>query len=253
MEFLLDGAARSDRLVYVADRPDAAALAGDLALCFDVERHVAEGSLQLVPVHDLYEPDGRFDDDRQVARYRELTARAIRDGYAGLRVAADATSLVGTPEARSTFVGYELAVNAVMDAAPFSALCGYDTAVLGEAAAMELCVVHPQRHAPPDLDPGFSLFHRSGALKLVGEVDFANSELFEVALSAVDRTAHIVIDLSDLDFVDVRGLHHLESLASAALAAGGSLRLTRARPIIRRCCEAARMDTLAAAVEVGAP
>jgi anti-sigma B factor antagonist len=72
-------------------------------------------------------------------------------------------------------------------------------------------------------------------IKLLGEVDLANADSLEAMIEPVLRTrpAHLIIDVSDLDFMDSSGIALLLRCARSA----GSVRLRHPSPIIRRTVE----------------
>jgi diguanylate cyclase len=126
VEFLAEGLLRGERLLYVAEVVDA----GDLAPLGDVEALLRAGVLATHATRELYAPGASIDPGTQVATYRRLTAEAVADGFAGLRVVADATALVAGTEDRAAFLRYEQLVDEVMRTSPLHALCGYDRRVL---------------------------------------------------------------------------------------------------------------------------
>ena len=89
--FLAEGAARGERLMYVADNPDPAAVAGLAG------PHV----LQVASIAEVYGSSGIVDAPGQRAAFAAALADALAEGYSGLRVAADNTPLV-TDEGRLT-------------------------------------------------------------------------------------------------------------------------------------------------------
>lgn len=245
VEFLGEGADRGDRLLYVADRASDEDLLEDLADLDDLERLLNCGTLTVHATGHVYEGESEFDGWQQVARYRALTADALRDGHRGLRVAADATELVRSTDARRRFVRYEFAVDRFIAAAPMAALCAYDRRVLG-AGLEELCAVHPLHHGEDDHHAGFCLYHDGSALHLAGEVDFANHRVLAVALEAVRASdaAVLQLDLSGLEFVDVGGLFQLNRLVLDVRRHGRSVEVLGAPSVVRRCSEMLGFEAL---------
>jgi ABC-type transporter Mla MlaB component len=204
-EFLTDGAERGEQLLFVGD--------GDLGL----GELVASGQLTVTSADSLYEPDGSFDVDDQVDRYRSLTQRAIAAGRTGFRVAADATPLVTDADDRQAFLSYELAVDRYIAGAPMTALCAYHRGTLGAGAA-ELACVHRTHTGVGADDAGFSLVADGDAWRLEGELDLANREAFHAAMAAVvavDPDGDVLLDLSSLAFADVASVALLVELRGA--------------------------------------
>lgn len=247
--FLREGLQRREQLVFVADLDSEQQLLSLLTGLGDLEALVSLGTLRVVPVGKQYVADVGLDRHLQVAAYRDLTMAAVAQGYAGLRIAVDATSLVGTPADRRRFLAYELDVDRVMADQPMTAMCAYNAAVHPQAAR-EISVVHPCQHATED--PGFRLYQGGDGLRLHGHVDVTNRDLFATALHAagVVEPATVRIDLAELGFVDVRGLVTLDEFAAALSGTGRRLVLTNAEPVLRRGAELLELGHLTEALEV---
>jgi len=225
--FLAEGQRRGERLVFVADAGEDA-LRKHLSVLGDVDRLVDDGSLVLAPVHSLYEPCGAFDVRSQTDTYRGLVAAALRDGYSGLRVAADATALVADEDHRRRFVAYEITVDRVLADWPMTAMCGYHRPTLGAAVA-DLLAVHPLRHGSPDIDPGFRSYYEDGVLRVEGTIDAANHAVFDIVITSLETGGEPqpVIDVGDATFVGVDGPARLSTVAARLEAAGRPLRVLR--------------------------
>nr|WP_244993792.1 STAS domain-containing protein [Actinomadura coerulea] len=76
-------------------------------------------------------------------------------------------------------------------------------------------------------------------IRLCGELDVAGSQELRVRLDEARREHgdHLVLDLTDLEFMDSGGLSVIVACYKAATAAGGSLVLAGPRPIVRRALE----------------
>jgi anti-sigma B factor antagonist len=92
--------------------------------------------------------------------------------------------------------------------------------------------------------------HRNGAslrydVRLVGELDLASVGSLTDALAALryERPELVVIDLSELRFVDARGLGALVDAERNLRARGGSLVLAGPNPHIRRVLTLTAVDT----------
>jgi anti-sigma B factor antagonist len=91
--------------------------------------------------------------------------------------------------------------------------------------------------------------HRNGAslrydVRLVGELDLASVGSLTHALAALreERPKLVVIDLSELRFVDARGLRALVDANRDLRAGGGSLVLARPGPHVRRVLTLTAVD-----------
>ncbi len=90
--YLAEGAARGERLMYVAADPSPAALAR-------LSEVVGRRALQVASTAEVYGASGVVDPPGQRATFAAALADARAEGYSGIRVAADNTPLV-TDEVR---------------------------------------------------------------------------------------------------------------------------------------------------------
>jgi anti-anti-sigma regulatory factor len=198
-EFLAEGVAAGERVWYVGLEPFP-------------ELSGVGAAVQYKSLASMYE-GGVVDPPAQVAVYRAATEEALAEGYTGLRVAADGTPLVRTPEQLDAFARYEHLIDRYMRTAPFSAVCGFNRAELGGRTIAELTCMHPAGNAEAlfrlcACRPG------EGAATLAGEIDESNRELFLKALERADLRptgGRLVLLADDLRFIDHRTLLHLEA------------------------------------------
>jgi anti-anti-sigma regulatory factor len=214
VEYLADGLARGLRVRYIA-AGDEQTLRAELAPLERLEEAHRPGAVEVLPVSGTYAGADRCVDARaQVEVYASATRAALADGFAGLRVAADATQLVRTPAQLDAFARYEHQVDRYITLAPYSALCGYRRSELGDDTVAQLACLHPggsaeqapfRMHATPDAD-----------LALSGELDLTTVDLFAAAVDRAglnDRGSEVVVDATGLDFADHRNLLVLEQMA----------------------------------------
>lgn len=206
-KFLTDGLAAGQRVYFVGRSVRETDL--DFADGFAAARAAGAAHVQDVGVYDA----GRGGDPaEQVEVWAQTARRALADGFAGLRVAADVTSLVDTPAGREAFGRYEFLIDMHMARNPLTGMCGFDRRVLGDAVVTDLACMHPvARRASTVLrvhasaEPGVSAV-------VAGEVDIAGYELLRTALSRIDVTpvdGRVTVDGRGLSFIDHRGLIQL--------------------------------------------
>lgn len=245
--FLCEGLEKNEQLMFVADGTERE-LRAALHELGDVDGLVASGTLRLASTRNLYESDGELDQAARVRGYREVTKASVDAGYTGFRLFADATVLAAEPADRRRMVDYELDVDRVMAQFPMTAICAYDSSVLG-GGVRELCAVHPGRHATND-DPGFCLSQQPGGLRLAGDIDLANADLFAMALdvAAVVEVGDVCIDSAALDFMHVPGLVELDRYAGRLAASGRTLHLDAAPQRVIRHATLLGLPALTAAL-----
>jgi stage II sporulation protein AA (anti-sigma F factor antagonist) len=79
----------------------------------------------------------------------------------------------------------------------------------------------------------------SGAIVLTvdGELDILSSPMLRAALDEFGAGDHVVIDCSEVEFMDSTGLNLIVVHAKRLLEIGGSLRLRNASPAVRHVLE----------------
>jgi len=204
VEFLADGLARGQRVWCVADGATSALWDG-LRNLDETNQARGPGAVQVRSLGDRYSTGAVVEPDAQVQAYAAATEDALAAGFTGLRVAAEATPLVRTPEQLDAFARYEHLVDRYMTSQPFSALCAYNRAELGEETIAQLACLHPAGSAAP-----FRLHacaHAAAALS--GALDLTSHALLALALRRADLRptgGELVIDATDLNFIDHQSL-----------------------------------------------
>ncbi|WP_285680628.1 MEDS domain-containing protein [Actinoplanes sp. NBRC 103695] len=170
--------------------------------------------LPWLPLGDRYPEGVVIDPHAQVAVYAAATEDAVATGYTGLRVVADVTSLVRTPEQRDAFARYEYLIDRYIPDHPYTAICAYDRADLGDAAIAELACMHSradarvpfQLHACPPAE---------GSAALTGELDLHAYDLLTTTLDRADLPPadEVVLQASGLRFADHGALLRIERYA----------------------------------------
>ncbi|MCP3802362.1 MEDS domain-containing protein [Allokutzneria sp. A3M-2-11 16] len=202
-EFLVEGLELGQRICFVGAE-NADPLRGVAA----IEAALASGAVQVIPQARAY-PNGEVVDPAdQVRTYATATQEAIDAGYTGLRVAAEATPLVRTPEQLNAFLRYEHLIDRYMASHPFSAMCGYDSTALDDHAVARLTAAHPTANRP-----GQFRLHAPAdggcAAELSGELDLYGHDLLAALLECIDprpTDGELVLHAPELDFIDHRGL-----------------------------------------------
>lgn len=143
------------------------------------------------------------------------------------------TDLLLTDRQREAFGRYEHLMDRSMVTMPFSAMCCYDRAVIGDEAVADLACMHPSAREGAS---SFRVFAVEGAdLGVAGEVDTLSADRFVRALRRAVPPAgtEVVIDASGLSFIDHHGLLALDAMG-AATADGQTVVLEHAPPIAAR-------------------
>ncbi|WP_091439758.1 MEDS domain-containing protein [Geodermatophilus poikilotrophus] len=234
LPFLDEGRRRGEQLLLIgSSRPE---LLRILAPLPGRDELLASGQLRVQSTAGVYAAGGALLPTEQVAAYRSLVAEARERGRAGLRVAADVTPLArpGAGARRQLHV-YEQLADAMMGTVAMTALCLYDSA-LGAEVLGPVALLHPDQHAG-EQEPLAHLSGRSPSPSLHGEVDVTQADgLFRALVDVAGGTpGEVVLDLSDLRFLDVAGARALARATDVLRGSGVQLRLVRVPRVAARC------------------
>lgn len=130
--FLLAGQTRGERLIFISDQPEPARWP---------RRLLDSGDLQLASLTEVYGPEVRAEEQRQT--FATVLDEAVRQGYSGIRVAADNSSLVISSDQVPAWMAWEIVADAFMEEAPVTGLCGFDRRRLGPPFIRFLLGLHP--------------------------------------------------------------------------------------------------------------
>jgi anti-anti-sigma factor len=234
LPFLDEGRRRGEQLLLIgSSQPELLRILAPLPGRDDL---IASGQLQVQGTDSVYASGGTLLPTEQVAAYRSLVGEALERGRTGLRVAADVTPLARPePDAQRRLHVYEQLADAMMGTVPMTALCLYDSS-LGAEVLGPVALLHPDQHSG-EQEPLAHLSGRSPSLSLHGEVDVTQADgLLRALVDVAGGTpGEVVLDLSDLRFLDVAGARALARAADVLRGQGVQLRLVRVPRVAARC------------------
>src|SRR5262249_52580614 len=106
----------------------------------DLERHLAEHSIEIISAGDWYLQGGTFDLQRVISGWNERLALALARGYAGVRVTGDTAWL--EKKDWKDFCEYEDMLNAAVANQRLAVLCTYPLAACGAAEILDVARTH---------------------------------------------------------------------------------------------------------------
>lgn len=200
------------------------------------EALITSGQLVLGDARTALGDTGSFDGGAMAKGYRLAAEEAVADGFTALRAVADLGWAVDGLVTPGQLVDYELCADRLIADLPLVALCGYDTRAAPPEAAEQVCAVHPV--CAHEASAPFSLLAASdGSFAVTGEIDLVCAQAWRGVLEAVaaGSDGELVLDVSGLDFIDLRGLRGVVAAADQLGARGGWLTLRSPRPVLQRC------------------
>ena len=150
----------------------------------DLNRYLADRSLEIVLARDWYLQGGTFDFKRVIGGWHEKLARASARGYAGVRVTGDTAWL--QKKDWKDFCEYEEALNASIANQRLTVLCTYPLAACGAAEILDVARTHQ-----------FAIAERQGSWEVVEtpELKQAKEEIKrlneELEQRVVERTSQL--------------------------------------------------------------
>ncbi|MFI8873217.1 MEDS domain-containing protein [Streptomyces sp. NPDC055243] len=241
------GISRGEQVVFFTDRtttPDVAAEQLS-STGFPLDPALMDGRLVVVNEVPGYDPATGFDPVERAQTWVELTDKARLDGFSGIRVVGDMGWAAEPGVDQDLLVEYEAGLSPLFAKIGFTAVCEYDRRKFSDGVLGRIQHAHPKR-----------LLRHLGALditrygtelRVAGDIDLATREEFDSALAHAlagpDRP--LVLDLSELCFMDVHGASTLVRLASRLPC--GHLIAVRGRPEqdkLLRLCGAAEVPQL---------
>jgi anti-anti-sigma regulatory factor len=212
-EFFRDGLERGLQVAYLGSG-DAGELGELLGRVAGTGPPRSGRAVRVISFQDFYGAEGPVDPAAVINRYDAATQEALADGYQGLRVSADVTDLVRTPERQDAFARCEVLLERYSSRHPLSAMCGYRRE-LGDVVTQFACL-----HAAvlAGLTP-FQVFAcGDGAVGLLGEFDRVCQGAFERALRRIEPApgdSTLIFDMSQVRFMDHYALLSFDSYAEA--------------------------------------
>lgn len=185
------------------------------------------GAVHVVSLDAYFRRDDVPDPATLVRFWSEATSAALAAGFTALRVVTDTTPWVQGERSRTEFLRTEHRVDRFLLKHDFTQLCAGNAQVLDEPALAEAGCIHPSSsgitlpfhlHASHDAD-----------FALEGELDAFTVPLFERIVQSAragERSGELVIDCTEVSFVDHRSLlvleHHAEEAGLRQVALRGA-------------------------------
>lgn len=234
--WLGEGLAQGQRAVYVADEP-VDELRAELAGIPDRDARMRRGDLVLCRTSDVYDLSRPIEADTQLAFYDRAVRQALSDGFRGLRIAADITSLVSDPDRRPAHVHWEQVADRYATDQPMAPLCLYDLRRVSALDAVAGC--HPLQGPRP---AEVALYgERPDAAALTGDLDTSTACTLEELLAGQPDT-DTTVDVSRLSFIDGRSAWMLHEHLLERREADHPLVLTGASELLHRIWDVCRFE-----------
>jgi len=166
----------------------------------ELDRYLADHSIEIVPAHDWYLQGGTFDLKRVIGGWHEQLARALASGYAGVRVTGDTAWL--EKKDWKDFCEYEEALNESVANQRLAVLCTYPLAACGAAEILD--VVRTHQFATAKRRGSWDVIETAGVKQAKAEIKRLNEELEQ---RVVERTSQLTAAAEALHEVQAQLAH----------------------------------------------
>lgn len=207
--FLAEGRDRGEKLMCVSGDPRSAAMTALAGVA-------VPGGLEMVSIADVYGASGVVDPARQRATFMAALAGARAQGYTGIRVAADNTSLVSDEKRLRSWIRWEIVADRFMAENPVTGLCAFDRDKIDVNRLRHLATLHPLSSVTSPV-PQFRMFADAGELCIEGDVDSLAISQVWLALDALPPRTRVRLDLETAALRGGTTLAALSDLASAGV------------------------------------
>jgi signal transduction histidine kinase/CheY-like chemotaxis protein len=178
----------------------------------DVDRHLAESRLELVPARDWFLQGGTFDGKSLTQDWYDKLARVSARGYPGIRVTGDTTWL--SKKDWGHFCDYEDGLNEVIGNQHLAVLCTYPLSQCGAPQILDVVRTHQfvlaRRHGSWDVVETAALKQAKGEIKHLNE---------ELEQRVVERTSELMKASASLREAETELAHVNRVTAMGQLAA----------------------------------
>lgn len=239
--FVGQGLSVGDQLLYVTSDGDAEALFDALPDHLAARDALATGQLQVTSFADAYGTYRPEDLDVVADGFRAAADQARKDGFPGLRVAAEMDGLAPLLGSSEEVLHWERLCTGLQRELGVSSVCLYDAGNLDDEY-IELLTREHAGLAPDEAESPLARFlaiDEPWGVRISGEVDISNHDLLHrvlVSRAAVMPRMHL--DLEGLAFADLRTVSQLRSVA-AGLPEDGWLALHGVPAVVRRILDIA--------------
>jgi PAS domain S-box-containing protein len=142
--FIVDGLARGERCVYIADDRTVEEVVQALAAAgVDVEGERARGALRVLTKQDTYLPTDEFLPQAMIEFVRQAETEALADGFSGLRLTGEMTWALGPEPGCERLIEYEAILNQLLTNSKSTVLCQYNHSRFDAPCIHDVFRTHP--------------------------------------------------------------------------------------------------------------
>ncbi|MEV0379447.1 MEDS domain-containing protein [Nonomuraea sp. NPDC050643] len=242
--YVADGLERGERVVCITGGSTASLLAWLGGGGVDLTAAMVSGRLEVLPSSDTYLRSGRFDPDEMIAELRREVARTSRSGFKGLRMSGEMDWALTGASGTERLEEYERRLKGLYGEGGLVGICHYDRRLFPPHRLETLIACHLDTVRMNALCDGrlrvLPTFDPDGrrVLNVIGTIDLATAPAWTTALrhaTDADAGGDLLIEMSEVEFIDVVGLYALVQ-AAARLPAGRRLSVANLAATAVRVC-----------------
>lgn len=164
------------------------------------------------------------------ARFSEVLGEMVQDDASGVRVISDATPVVAEVD-KEAFIAWELTIGRLTTEYPLTVVCGIQPSEVDKEKVVDLGSVHTRLRGPIPV-PLASVHMSIDTVFLRGEFDSSTLHLIDLALRETE--GDVTLDLTEVEFMDLRSIGHLQQFVVDTQSANRSVRWRGVPEIVGR-------------------
>jgi len=110
----------------------------------DFQKIISSGQLSLLDKNDAYSKDGKFSPSKMISLLKELSERALQEGYSGLAITGEISWVLDYEDGFEKIMEYENMLNdEIFGLYPVTAICRYNLHRFTSSMIINIIEVHP--------------------------------------------------------------------------------------------------------------
>ena len=144
LPFLLNGLTQKEKILHIVDEHTAEHILGYLREAgIDPKKYVDSGQLSILTCDDAYMKQGFFEPDFMINMLRSETDKAIKEGYAALRVTGEMTWALRKLPGSEKLIEYEAKLNNFIAGSKAKVICQYNRRRFDADTLLNVLKTHP--------------------------------------------------------------------------------------------------------------
>jgi HD-GYP domain-containing protein (c-di-GMP phosphodiesterase class II) len=144
VSYILSRIEKNEKCFYITGYFDTKNIIEQLKQHIDVDKVIEKGQLVILDKKDAYFIDGRFDPKKMIQLLKELSSKALDEGYNAFAITGELSWLLSDKDGFKRIMEYEYLLNQeIFSNCPISAICRYNMKKFSSSMIKNIIEVHP--------------------------------------------------------------------------------------------------------------